>query len=268
MFEYRALGVQGSACERADHANMRGRGSATLRRWSIPSAARTLRLIADAAPAWAVNSVITQSLRGIPMAGQERIESPLNGGGLLAGGHAEPFAAPDDDRLMLDAAAIAAVRERADDGARMPAAGPWRRDLIEHLNGSLATELVCVLRYKRHHFTAKGLASPKIAEEFMAHANEESVHADRLARRIVELGGEPGFAPDSLAARSHAGYDGSMELRSMIKADLLAERVAIECYSQMIGLIGDKDTTTRRLLEEILADEKKYAEELQDWLAD
>lgn len=182
-----------------------------------------------------------------------------------------PTAMPDQgaagDRLQLDEAAIDAVRAGAGDGGRTAVTGPWRQDLIELLNGSLATELVCVLRYKRHHFTAKGLASPKIAEEFMVHANEESAHADRIARRIVELGGEPDFAPDMLGARSHAGYDDSMDLRAMIKADLLAERVAIECYSQLITLIGDKDSTTRGLLEDILGDEQKHAEELADWLA-
>jgi bacterioferritin len=127
---------------------------------------------------------------------------------------------------------------------------------------------VCVLRYKRHHFTAVGLASPKIAEEFLVHANADSAHADRLAQRIVQLGGEPDFAPDSLTARSHAAYDDSAGLKAMIRANLVAERVAIECYSQIIGLIGDKDPSTRRLIEDILSDEQEHAEELMDWLAD
>ena len=124
-----------------------------------------------------------------------------------------------------------------------------------------------MLRYKRHHFTADGLSSPKIAEEFLVHANEEAAHADRLARRIVQLGGEPDFSPDSLSARSHADYDDSADLKAMIKANLIAERVAIESYSQIIALIGDKDSTTRRLLEDILADEQEHADELKDWLA-
>jgi bacterioferritin len=132
---------------------------------------------------------------------------------------------------------------------------------------ALATELICSLRYRRHHFTAEGLSSPKIAEEFLVHANEEMAHADMLAKRIVELGGMPDFSPDSLTSRSHAGYDESKGLKSMMTANLIAERVAIESYSQMIALIGDKDSTTRRLIEEILAVEQAHAEDLRDWLA-
>ncbi len=174
----------------------------------------------------------------------------------------------DYKRMQLDDGAIEAARHSLDDGAVTPSSGPWRADIVRLLNDSLATELVCVLRYKRHHFTATGLASPKIAEEFLAHANEESAHADRLARRIVQLGGEPDFSPDSLSKRSHAAYDDSSDLKAMIKANLIAERVAIETYSQIIALIGDKDPTSRRLIEEILGDEQEHAEELRDWLAD
>jgi bacterioferritin len=112
------------------------------------------------------------------------------------------------------------------------------------------------------------LASPKIADEFLVHANEELGHADRLARRIVQLGGAPDFAPDSLLGRSHAAYDDATDLKAMIRANLVAERVAIEAYSQMIALVGARDSTTRRLLEDILADEQAHAEELSDWLAD
>jgi len=168
--------------------------------------------------------------------------------------------------MVLDDAAIDAARRSLDQGAITPSYGPWRDDIIKLLNDSLATELVCVLRYKRHHFTAAGLASPKIADEFLVHANEESAHADRLARRIVQLGGKPDFSPDSLARRSHAAYDESTELKAMIRANLIAERVAIEAYSQIIALIGDKDSTTRRLLEDILSDEQEHADELADWL--
>lgn len=174
----------------------------------------------------------------------------------------------DTERLVLNEGAIEAARRDLDDGAVTPNYGPWRQDVIQLLNDSLATELVCVLRYKRHHFTARGLASPKIAEEFLVHANEEAAHADRLAQRIVQLGGDPDFSPDSLSKRSHAAYDDSSDLKSMIKANLIAERVAIESYSQIIALIGDKDSTTRRLLEDILADEQGHADELKDWLAD
>ena len=174
----------------------------------------------------------------------------------------------EHQRMVLDETALEAARHSLDQGAVTPAAGPWRADIVKLLNDSLATELVCVLRYKRHHFTANGLASPKIAEEFMVHALEESAHADRLAQRIVQLGGEPDFSPDSLSKRSHASYDDSSDLKAMIRANLVAERVAIEAYSQIIALIGDKDPTTRRLLEDILSDEQEHADELHDWLAD
>jgi len=172
----------------------------------------------------------------------------------------------DPAHMALDETAIDAARRNLQDGAVTPHNAPWRHDVIKLLNDSLATELVCVLRYKRHHFTAAGLASPKIAEEFLVHANEESGHADKLARRIVQLGGEPDFSPDTLTQRSHAEYDESSDLKDMIRANLVAERVAIESYSQMITLVGDKDTTTRRLFEEILADEQEHAEELTTWL--
>lgn len=171
------------------------------------------------------------------------------------------------DRMQLNEAALSAARRSLDQGALNPSYGPWREDIIQLLNDSLATELVCVLRYKRHHFTADGIASPTIAAEFLVHANEESHHADRLAKRIVQLGGEPDFSPDSLTKRSHAAYDDSKELKEMIRTNLVAERVAIEAYSQMIVMIGDKDPTTRRLLEDILSDEQEHAEDLKDWLA-
>ncbi|HEX3141290.1 MAG TPA: ferritin-like domain-containing protein [Rhizobacter sp.] len=173
----------------------------------------------------------------------------------------------DHAPMELDEAALDAARHSLDQAAVPPSYGPWRADICKLLNYSLATELVCVLRYKRHHFTAVGLASPKIADEFLVHANEESAHADRLAKRIVQLGGKPDFSPDSLTQRSHADYDESEDLKAMIKANLIAERVAIEAYTQLIALIGDKDSTTRRLLEDILSDEQQHAEELSDWLA-
>ena len=178
-----------------------------------------------------------------------------------------PASAPHATALGLDMAAIDAARHSLDQGAVTPSYGPWRDDIVKLLNDSLATELVCVLRYRRHHFTAQGLASSPIAEEFLVHANEELGHADRLARRIVQLGGEPDFSPDSLRQRSHASYDDARDLKAMIKANLVAERVAIEAYSQLVALIGDKDVTTRRLLEDILADEQQHADELKDWLA-
>ena len=168
--------------------------------------------------------------------------------------------------LQLDQAALEAAKQHADDGVVTPAYGPWRQDVLRLLNDALATELTCVLRYRRHHFTAQGVSSPKIAEEFLVHANEETAHGDMIAERIVQLGGEPDFAPTTLMSRSHADYDESLDLQAMIRANLIAERVAIEAYGQMIKLIGDKDSTTRRMLETILSQEQEHADELSDWL--
>jgi bacterioferritin len=172
-----------------------------------------------------------------------------------------------EQRLALDESAIDAARRDVAEGPLTPGYGPWRDDIVKLLNDALATELVCLLRYRRHHFTAKGIASPKIADELLVHANEELGHADMLATRIVQLGGEPNFEPGGLAERSHSDYDEDTQLASMLKKDLVAERVAIESYRQMIHLIGDKDPTTRRVLEEILAVEEEHADELRDWLA-
>lgn len=168
--------------------------------------------------------------------------------------------------LMLDEAGLQAARTSLSDGAITPAYGQHRDAIVKLLNDALATELVCVLRYKRHHFMASGVSSAKIAEEFLVHANEESAHADRIARRIVQLGGEPDFSPDTLRQRSHADYDESNDLQTMVRVNLIAERIAVETYRQMIVLIGDRDPTTRRLLEDILADEEEHADELKDWL--
>lgn len=168
--------------------------------------------------------------------------------------------------LQLDEAGLKAARSSLDDGAVTPAYGPHREAIVKLLNDALATELVCVLRYKRHHFMASGLNSPKIAEEFLIHANEESGHADMIAGRIVQIGGEPDFSPSTLLERSHADYDDSNDLQTMVRVNLIAERIACESYRQMITLLADKDPTTRRMLELILADEEEHADELKDWL--
>ncbi len=173
-----------------------------------------------------------------------------------------------NERLALNQQGLDNAKKSLEEGAVVPSYGPWREDIIKLLNDALATELVCVMRYKRHHFTAKGVASPKIAEEFMVHALEETAHGDQIAERIVQLGGEPDFSPATLMARSHADYDESSDLKAMIKANLIAERVAIEAYTQMIHLIGDKDSTTRRMLEGILSQEQEHAEELSDWMSE
>ena len=170
--------------------------------------------------------------------------------------------------LVLDQSGLDAARKSLDQGAVTPAYGQHRDAIIKLLNDALATELVCILRYKRHHFMATGLSSPSIAAEFMVHATEETAHADKIATRIVQLGGEPDFSPDTLLKRSHADYDDSNDLKTMVRVNLIAERIAIEAYHQMIQLIGDKDTTTRRMLEAILAQEEEHADELHDWLED
>jgi bacterioferritin len=138
-------------------------------------------------------------------------------------------------------------------------------EVVELLNHALATEIVCVLRYKMHHFTAVGLSSESIASEFAIHAQDEQEHADRIAARIVQLGGAPDFAPQGLAERSHSDYVACTSLDEMIRENLIAERIAIDTYREMIRYIGDKDPTTRRMLEDILAKEEEHAEELADW---
>jgi bacterioferritin len=165
---------------------------------------------------------------------------------------------------------IDAIRERAnehiEDGA---VTGSYRADrnaVISLLNDALATELVCVLRYKRHYFMATGLAARTVADEFLQHANEEQAHADALARRIVQLGGEPDFSPKHLATRSHCEYGAATSLYDMMRDDLVAERIAIDIYGQIIRFIGEGDPTTRRLLEDILANEEEHADDLASTL--
>ena len=160
--------------------------------------------------------------------------------------------------FVLDVEKIRAdARQHMDEGAVTEGYGADRETVLKLLNDSLATEIVCTLRYKRHYFMAKGIHSEAVAQEFLEHANEEQEHADTLAERIVQLGGEPDFSPDTLTARSHAGYDTSADLKDMIRSNLVAERIAVESYRQMIQLIGDQDPTTRRVLEEILEDEEE-----------
>ena len=138
--------------------------------------------------------------------------------------------------------------------------------VIELLNQALATELVCVLRYKRHYFMASGIHAQAVAAEFLEHANEEQGHADQLAERITQLGGAPDFSPQGLATRSHSEYVEGTTLIDMLQEDLVAERVAIESYSEMVRYIGDNDPTTRRMLEGILAVEEEHAEDLKTLL--
>ena len=164
---------------------------------------------------------------------------------------------------------ISAIRENARkdvlEGAHTSSYQGDVEEVIELLNHALATELVCVLRYKMHHFTAVGLNSESIASEFATHAQDEQDHADRIAGRIVQLGGTPDFSPQGLAERSHSDYVACASLDEMIRENLIAERIAIDTYREMIRYIGDKDPTTRRMLEDILAKEEEHAEELADW---
>jgi bacterioferritin len=141
-----------------------------------------------------------------------------------------------------------------------------RETILRLLNESLATEIVCVLRYKRHYFMAKGIHAEAVASEFLQHANEEQGHADQIAARIVQLQGEPNFNPDGLTSRSHAEYKEGGSLVDMIKEDLVAERIAIESYGEIVRYIGDKDPTTRRMMEGILAMEEEHADDLASML--
>ncbi|HEY5302875.1 MAG TPA: ferritin-like domain-containing protein [Acidimicrobiales bacterium] len=158
------------------------------------------------------------------------------------------------------------ARENIEKGPITDAYGADLERVIYVLNQALATELVCVLRYKRHYFTAKGLNAQSAAAEFMQHAAEESDHADLIAGRIQQLGGDPDFNPDTLTGRSHSEYDSSDQLEAMIREDLIAERIAIDAYTEIILWLGDGDPTTRRMLEDILAMEEEHADDMLDLL--
>ena len=166
---------------------------------------------------------------------------------------------------------IKTLRERArqhiDDGAVTAGYDAARDTVIKLLNDALATEIVCTLRYRRHYFMAKGPTSKSVAAEFLAHSNEEQGHADQIAERIVQLGGEPDFSPDGLTTRSHAEYVEGDSLSDMIKENLVAERIAIDTYREIVQYLGDKDPTSRRLMEEILAVEEEHADDMADLLA-
>jgi bacterioferritin len=161
---------------------------------------------------------------------------------------------------------IQAIRERArqhiEQGAVTSGYQADRETVIRVLNEALATEIVCVLRYKRHFFMATGINAQSIAAEFLQHANEEQVHADQIAQRIVQLGGEPNFSPEGLLTRSHSEYVEGTSLIDMITEDLVAERIAIDSYREMIGYLGNDDPTTRRMMETILAMEEEHADDL------
>jgi bacterioferritin len=158
------------------------------------------------------------------------------------------------------------ARQHIENGAVTAGYTANRETIIKLLNEALATEIVCVLRYKRHHFMASGLHSQSVAQEFLQHANEEQTHADQIARRIVQIGGEPNFSPEGLLTRSHTEYVEGLTLVGMIEEDLVAERVGIDSYREMITYVAGDDPTTRRMLEEILAMEEEHAEDLASLL--
>ncbi len=165
---------------------------------------------------------------------------------------------------------IKTLRERArkhiENGAVTENYKADREQVIKILNEALATEIVCVLRYKRHYYMAEGINSASVAAEFLQHATEEQQHADQIALRITQLQGEPNFDPEGLASRSHSEYDASSDLLDMVKEDLVAERIAIESYSEIVKWLGDDDPTTRRLMESILAVEEEHADDLLNLL--
>ena len=160
------------------------------------------------------------------------------------------------------------ARQHMEKGAVTEGYRADRETVIKILNESLATEIVCVLRYKRHYFMAAGIHAQAVAQEFLEHANEEQQHADLIAARITQLGGAPDFSPDGLASRSHAEYVEGENLEDMIREDLVAERIAIDSYREIIVYLSDNDPTTRRLMEEILAKEEEHADDLANLLED
>jgi bacterioferritin len=162
----------------------------------------------------------------------------------------------------------ARARQHIQDGAVTRSYKADRKTVLKLLNEALATEIVCVLRYRRHHFMAAGMNAEPVAQEFLVHANEEQQHADQIAGRIVQLNGEPNFSPEGLLSRSHAEYVEGETLIDMIKEDLVAERIAIDSYREMINYIGNKDTTTTRMMEGILAMEEEHADDLVGLLED
>ena len=165
---------------------------------------------------------------------------------------------------------IKTLRERArqhiENGAVTSGYTADRETVIKLLNEALATEIVCTLRYRRHYFMASGINAESVAAEFLQHANEEQGHADQIAHRIVQLQGEPDFNPDGLLTRSHAEYVEGTTLIDMIKEDLVAERIAIDSYREMITYFGNQDPTSRRMMEEILAVEEEHADDLVNML--
>ena len=158
------------------------------------------------------------------------------------------------------------AREKIGNGAVTSDYRADREVVLRMLNEALATELICVLRYRRHHFMTSGMFSGSVAQEFMDHSNDELEHADALAERITELGGEPDYSPLTLNSRSHSDYVACETVPDMIKENLVAERIAIQSYREFIRYLGDDDPTTRRLIERILEKEEEHADEMADFM--
>jgi bacterioferritin len=177
---------------------------------------------------------------------------------------------PDDQQTRPHLSDIKTIRERARQhisaGAVTPGYDANREVVLKLLNEALATELVCVLRYRRHYYMADGVLAEAVTKDFLEHSNEEQEHADSIAERIIQLGGAPNFDPAGLTARSHAEYKEGATLEDMIVEDLVAERIAIESYREMVDYIGQHDSTSRRVLEKILSVEEQHAEELASML--
>ena len=185
----------------------------------------------------------------------------------------KPAATPAEDTHFTS---VKTLRERArkdiDKGPITDSYVMDRKEVIAKLNEALATEWVCVLRYLRHYYSATGMLADPIKAEFLQHAQEEQAHAAQIAERIVQLGGEPDLNPDTLTERSHAEYKTGKNLKDMVRENLIAERIAIDSYREIINWIGDRDTTTKRMLMEILAMEEEHADEFRDlldgWIGD
>ncbi|WP_313399258.1 ferritin-like domain-containing protein [Stenotrophomonas sp.] len=188
----------------------------------------------------------------------------------------QPAAKPSKSSKSTRTTALAGITDRKtlranarksiEDGAVTPTYSANRTAVIKLLNDALATEWVCVLRYYRHYYMAKGMLADAVKAEFLEHAQQEQAHAALLAERIVQLGGEPDLNPDTLTARAHAEYKEGGNLRDMVRENLIAERIAIDSYREMINFVGDKDTTTKRILEQILAQEEDHADDFADML--
>jgi bacterioferritin len=184
----------------------------------------------------------------------------------------EPFVNPSSASKQPFLTDVKTLRNRArqhiEEGAVTAGYAGDAATAVKLLNDALATELVCVLRYKRHYFMAQGIHASPVATEFQEHAAEEQEHADRIAARIVQLGGEPNFSPEGLLSRSHSEYVEGKDLADMIKEDLVAERIAIDSYREMAAYFAPFDATTRRMIEEIQAVEEEHADDLAELLKD